>query len=301
MSKRESNQRQLLIIRRLQRGPATFAEIQDHLKRHSEQTGYSFTTSVRTFKRDCEEISQSRKYEIQYDFSARVWRMEEQEGYEESDRMLEAMEIQYALRLADGLAQQVHFEPRKPAGTEHFYGLLQAIQNRLLVAFRYHKFWEADFTLRRVRPLALKEFRSRWYLLAFEEHSDTLKTFGLDRMDGLEILRKRFPEPAPLDVAALYHDAFGILNDEDAPPQDVVLWLEPVQAGYVRTFPLHHSQRIEREDDDGITLRLRVRLTHDFVMELLSFGPQVKVLKPAALVREMHSALQAALAHYEGR
>lgn len=299
MSKRESNQRQQLIIRRLQRGATTFAEIQAHLKRHSEQTGYHLTTSNRTFKRDCEEIAHHYNYDIQYDFPARVWRLTEREGAPGSDRMLEAMEMQYALQLAEGLTRQVYFEPRKPAGTEHFYGLLHAIQNRFLVTFRYHKFWEADFTTRRVRPLALKEFRSRWYLLAREEHTDILKTFGLDRMDELEVLKKKFAEQARLDVAALYHDAFGILNDEEVAPQDVVLWFEPVQGGYVRTYPLHHSQQIVSEDAKGLTVRLHVRPEHDFVMELLSFGPQVKVLKPAALVRRVQHEHQQALAQYE--
>ena len=190
------------------------------------------------------------------------------------------MEVQHALQLTGGVAKQIYFEPRKPAGAEHFYGLLHATKNRFLVTFQYHKLWEAHSTARRVRPLALKEFRSRWYLLA------------------LEVLRKRFAKTPQLDVSALYHDAFGILTPDDDAPHDVVLWFEPVQARYVRTFPLHPSQRVESEDADGLTLRLRVRLTHDFVMELLFFGPQVKVLKPAALIREMRSTLQAALAHH---
>ena len=51
-----------------------------------------------------------------------------------------------ALNLTDRLSNHIHFEKRKPQGTENLYGLLHAIKNQVQIQFTYQKFWEDDLT-----------------------------------------------------------------------------------------------------------------------------------------------------------
>ncbi|HTA62719.1 MAG TPA: hypothetical protein VK835_09700 [Bacteroidia bacterium] len=69
MTQREFISRLELITKKLKKGPATYMEINDHLKKESELQGYNFTTSKRTFQRDLEQIQSIYHTNIKYDFS----------------------------------------------------------------------------------------------------------------------------------------------------------------------------------------------------------------------------------------
>ncbi|HEY1008579.1 MAG TPA: WYL domain-containing protein, partial [Daejeonella sp.] len=71
-------------------------------------------------------------------------------------------------------------------------------------------------SLRQVHPYALKEFRGRWYILAKDLKDNRIKTFGLDRIQYLEITKKRFTFPSDLNVGELFRNCFGIINPDDA-------------------------------------------------------------------------------------
>jgi len=73
MSKRESIARHNLIIKKLRKHPASFADISDYLALESELQEYNFIVSKRTFQRDLEDIRSLYNIDIQYDFSRKVY------------------------------------------------------------------------------------------------------------------------------------------------------------------------------------------------------------------------------------
>jgi len=77
-----------------------------------------------------------------------------------------------------------------------------------------------------------------------------------------------------------------------------VLSLTPFQAKYIKTYPLHTSQKTTDKKDECI-VELNMYVTHDFVMELLSLGSEAEVLQPKSLRTEMRNNLKAALAYYD--
>jgi len=72
MSKRESIARYNLVIKKLRKHPASFAEISDYLSLESELQDYNFNVSKRTFQRDLEDIRSLYNIDIQFDFSRRA-------------------------------------------------------------------------------------------------------------------------------------------------------------------------------------------------------------------------------------
>jgi len=63
-------------------------------------------------------------------------------------------------------------------------------------------------------------------------------------------------------------------------------------------LPLHESQQILADNEEEIRVQLTVFITHDFVMELLSHGANVKVLQPESLIQDLKEVYKSALAAY---
>jgi len=298
MSKRESYLRYNLIITRLRKSPATLAEINDYLIRESELQGYDFSISKRTFQRDVADICSLFNVDIEYNFSQRVYCITTDEQPDANERMLEAFNIFNAFNTADSLSNYVVFEKRRPQGTENLYGLLHAIKNKLQITFVYHKFWEDEISSRVVEPYALKEFKNRWYILANDLKNNQVKSFALDRLSDLEITKKRFQLPKDFDANEHFCYCFGIISPNNEKPQDIILSFDPFQGKYIKTLPLHDTQQIILDNEIELRIGLKLCITQDFIMELLSHGESLKVLEPKSLIEEIKLVFQNALKQY---
>jgi predicted DNA-binding transcriptional regulator YafY len=298
MSTRESISRYNLIIKKLRRQPASLQEISDYLTLESELQSYNFVTSKRTFQRDLEDIRSIYNIDIQYDFSRKVYFIDLENLPEVNERILESFDIFNALNITDRISKYIHFEKRPPQGTENLYGLLHAIQNRLQIRFTYCKYWEDEQTHRTTEPYALKEFRNRWYVLAFDLKNYKIKSFALDRLSDLEITKKAFQYPKDFDVNAHYKNCFGIISPNAETPEEVILSFDPFQGKYIKSLPIHESQQVIIDNEEELRVKLCVFLTRDFMMEVLSYGEYVKVIGPKKLVAEVKTEFQNALKHY---
>lgn len=303
MSKREYILRYFSIIKFLRnRREASWKEIDDYLKSESEFHGYNLNISQRTFQRDLNDIRSLWNIDIQYDFSRqRYFIADDASGDELSSRMMEAFELFNVLKASDGFSQHILFETRKPQGLEHFYGLLHAIKNRFIIRFAYQKFWEDESTQRIAEPYSLKEFKGRWYILAKDQRDAKIKTFGLDRISRLEITKKKYEFPKNFNTNEMFHSCFGIICPEDEQPQEVILSFEPTQGKYIKTFPLHTSQKILTDNEKELRIQLKLYLTYDFTMELLSHGETVKIISPKKLEKEICKIYATALKQYAER
>ena len=61
---------------------------------------------------------------------------------------------------------------------------------------------------------------------------------------------------------------------------------------------MYHTQQILIDNEDELQIKLSLLITHDFVMELLSFGENVMVLKPASLADQLKESYQNSLKQY---
>ena len=298
MSKRESLARYHLIIKKLRNHPSTFEEIEDYLALESELQEYNFTVSKRTFHRDRRDIRSIYRMDIQYDRSRGLYYIDFNDPSEINARMMEAFDTFNALNISDRLSQFIHFEKRRPQGTENLYGLLHAIRNRVQINFAYQKFWQDRITQRTAEPYALKEYRNRWYIIAMDMKDHKVKTFALDRLSALDIAKTKFTEPINFDVNAHFKHSFGVISPSGQDPQEVVLSFTRFQGQYIKTLPLHESQEILKDTADELRVKLTIHVTHDFTMEILSFGANVKVLQPAGLVEAVKEAYKEGLGRY---
>jgi predicted DNA-binding transcriptional regulator YafY len=300
MSKKQFIKRHHLIINKLRSSPCSFKEIQDYLEKHSINDDENYAISKRTFERDVKEIWEIYKIDIEYKRSQNAYEITQDADEAKNDRLIESFQIFNALSISDSISNQIIIEKRKPLGTENMHGLLHAIKNQLQVQFSYEKFWKSnnEKKVRSAYPLALKEARNRWYLIAQDPIEGISKTFGLDRIFNLDISRKKFEYPTDFNAEKKFEHSFGITID-DMKPEKIKLCFSPRQADFVKSLPLHHSQKIVTENEKECIIELFMRPTYDFIMELLSIGQEVKVLEPDSLKKEIVKKLEDTLRQYK--
>lgn len=296
MSVQHTIKRYNKIISILRRRPMSYEEVQDEMSKDLDSREYNLMTSQRTFQRDIKNISTIYEIEIQSNKSTNQYYIKDDVEDLHSRRLRENFEIVNAIRLSKGFGQSLFFEERRSLGTEHMAGLIHAIQNRLSVKFEYHKFWDESVSSRTVNPLALKEARNRWYLIAQDE--DIVKNFALDRIRNLVISEYKF-SPVEYDVQEEFSNCFGIINGTDEAAEKVLLSFTPQEGRYVESLPLHHSQELVLKNEEEIRFSYFLKPTYDFRMELLSYGNQVKVLQPESLKNAIQEQLRSALENYK--
>lgn len=287
------------IVKRLEKSPATLKEIEDTLEKESELHRVNLNVSEKTFKRDLNAINLVYKRSIQFNFSKKKYEIDKVENEQYSARLLEAFDIYNALNVNAALANHLDFEQQKPLGLENFHGLLHAIKNRLQVNISYQTFGYDEPSLRKTNPYFLKEFKNRWYLIAKDLKTETIKTYSLDRIAEIEITKKRFTFPVGENPKEKFQHSFGIIDSVGGSvPENVVLSFTPQQGKYIKTLPLHHSQEILVDNTQELRIRLKVYLAFDFVKELLSYGDGVKVIEPASLIEMVKDGHQKAFEQY---
>lgn len=113
--------------------------------------------------------------------------------------------------------------------------------------------------------------------------------------NGSSAVGQRFSRHSDIDIPALYKDCFGIWNDPSIPVEEIILKYDALDGAFVKTFPLHHSQEIISDSDDGLQVRLKLRITNDFVMELLSRGRSIEVIQPLSLRKRLYEVFSNAM------
>jgi predicted DNA-binding transcriptional regulator YafY len=175
-------------------------------------------------------------------------------------------------------------EPNCKVGTEHLLGILHAIRNSYVIRFHYQKYYEDAPTSQSVSPLGLKESEGRWYLVA-RDSKKVIKVFGLDRISELEITTTPFAYPKEFDLAEYFQHSYGATRPDHLEPQDIVLSFKPLQGKYLKTFPLHQSQKILIDNSKELQISIRVYITLDLIMKLWSYGKMLTVVSPPTLLQ----------------
>jgi predicted DNA-binding transcriptional regulator YafY len=296
MSQRQTALRHNLIINKLRRQQrATFAEISDYLNRESDIRGEDLTISKRTFVRDIAEIGEIYGIYIRYNFSARNYFIEDDFSESVTNRRLEALDVFNALKVKERQEGHIFLDNRMANGSEHLYGLLHAINNQLQITFNYQTYYHDEAVERTVNPLAIKEFKYRWYVFAQNAHNEKIKCYALDRISNPEIMTTHFKSKADFNLVEQLKYCFGIISPNAKQPSKVILSFEPFQGKYIKSLPLHETQKIITDNEQELRISLNIYLTHDFEMELLSLGDNVRVISPKKLVDDLKGIYKNAL------
>lgn len=182
-----------------------------------------------------------------------------------------------------------------PSGQKYLTETMQAMLDSAVLRIGYRKYLSGDTEVRCIRPYAVKEFEKRWYIVAYSEDAEALRTYAMDRITSMERTGESFRMPIGFNVEELFEGSYGIYLPEDEKPILVKLRATERESAYLRDLPLHPSQM---ELDDGLFV-LRLIPNPNFIMELCKRGAGLTVLEPRELRETVKENLKKALDAYE--
>ncbi len=124
-------------------------------------------------------------------------------------------------------------------------------------------------------------------MLGHNLNKDTIRIYGLDRIEAVEITPRKYKLPAGFSAANYFASSFGIVTDDRIKPERIVIRANADHAPYLKSLPLHHSQRLINDNGNYADFELFLSPTYDFVMRLLHVGAMIEVISPESLRKTM--------------
>ena len=208
--------------------------------------------------------------------------------------LLSEFEILSTVGSDSGTRDYIIPEQRKMTFSVDIQKVLRSIKQRRKVRFSYSLprlgGKEAEYL---AEPYFLKQSQNRWYLVAMVE--EILKCFELGRFVSFKVLDEEFSRDESVQAENLFRDCFGICDDPKMSVEDIRLRFSPLDGRFIKTLPIHSSQKIVAETNEYVEVTLRLKITNDFVMALLSRSSSIEILAPQSLKDRMNAIWTAAL------
>ena len=174
-----------------------------------------------------------------------------------------------------------------PSAHKHLGKLLEAMKENLVVRITYSKFNKSKSPKFPIEPYCVKLFENRWYVLAHNIQYNEYRIYGLDRIEELEITGERFKIPKDFSATEYFSDYYGIVVDENIKPEHIIIRACRDHVPYIKTLPLHQSQRLVEDNGEFADFEFILAPTYDFIMRLLHVGGMIEVISPASLRKTM--------------
>ena len=174
-----------------------------------------------------------------------------------------------------------------PSAHNHLAALLEAMRENHAVTITYCRFNRTESHKFAIEPYCVKLFEDRWYVLARNVQYDDLRIYGLDRIADLEVTADTFRLPKDFSASDYFSNYYGIVTDKGMKPQRIVIRAYGSHIPYIKSLPLHHSQRLLEDNGEYADFEFFLTPTYDFVMRLLHVGAMIEVISPASLRKTM--------------
>jgi predicted DNA-binding transcriptional regulator YafY len=179
-------------------------------------------------------------------------------------------------------------EHTKALGQEYLDDLFNAIVNKSPIKISYQPFGK-DIREWIIHAYMLKEYRNRWYVIGRRSGGNIALAIALDRIKKLSNCKEVFEENDLFNPNNYFNDIIGITFPEGKKIEKIFLKISPESADYIITKPIHKSQEVIKKFNDGsIKVQLSLYINFELKAHLLSYGPQIKVIKPKCLKSDLH-------------
>ena len=221
--------------------------------------------------------------------------------FEYLNSVIRHLESKYQVHMDGSMESEevIHFDGNPYVkGMEWLVPLFEAIIKKQCRQVVYQPF-DGPKRVYIVHPYILKEYNQRWYLLCHKQDdvdcAMELRTLALDRVEEVNDIVHPF-SPAPEDLKEYFEDFIGITNKEDEEVQDVVIKCSPKEFNYLRTRPVHPTQRT-LSVQEGL-IQISVKPNYELYQWLLFYGDQIEVVKPQKVRDKLKRVIQSMLGKY---
>ena len=184
-----------------------------------------------------------------------------------------------------------------PANVTLFGDLLDAVRARKEVRFDYHKLTGSKPEHRVVHPYHVGQIEHGWYVVAYDPARKGMRTFALQRIENLELLKSKFTRDPAFNARDHLGGGFGVwsYNDKPKQPHEVRIRFEGYAARVIAERVWHPTQQIVALRKDGSAIEFQAVLygLEEITRWILSWGGKAKVLEPPELKERVRKELTA--------
>ena len=293
MASKAINRYVWLINTLMQRKSLTFKEICDLWDRSSLNDGKAL--ALRTFHQHREAIAELFGVEIVCDTATYKYSIsspEELKNNSAQQWLFNSFAISNTIEAGRNMKDRILFEDI-PSGAEYAQVVVDAMQQNRVLFVDYKPFQGEKFDLY-LQPYAMRVYNQRWYVVGRFKESGKIRNIALDRILRMEITDESFTLPEDFDAGEYYAHTVGIFVNESLKPQRVVLRTYGVSTEYMRSVPLHPSQReIATNGNESSDFEYYLNLTPELTGKLLSKGDWIEVVEPKELREEVKKYAEA--------
>lgn len=190
----------------------------------------------------------------------------------------------------------IYFEQNdKLQGLEHLSGIIDATVNHQPIELHYCSFKGHEFKTV-CHPYYVKQYNNRWFLFGWNEKFHSLGNYALDRIISFKKVDTPFIKNNQIDFDTYFKDIIGVtVPKEDTPTETIILRFSKERFPYVVSKPIHPSQTINKEEH---TITIKVKPNQELNQMIFSFMPDVEVLSPESLRKEIMQKIEENLKKY---
>ena len=199
---------------------------------------------------------------------------------------------------ADDIAQRIRILAMGARQVEpaHFRALSTALLSRRRLRIRHQRRQSGEVTEREVSPQRLVHYRDNWYLDAWCHKRQAVRTFGVDAIEAATVSDKPAKDVAEETLDRHLASGYGIFAGSET--REAVLLFGEARARWVSREVWHPEQDGKMQLDGTYLLRFPYAQEPELVMDILRYGPDVRVLAPDSLREAVATKLRAAAALY---
>src|SRR6266478_25786 len=187
--------------------------------------------------------------------------------------------------------------PSRAVDPRRFQKVCAATVSRRRLKLVYYNHSNGEETRRIVSPQRVVYYRANWYLDAWCHLRKGLRSFALDAIRGATILPGKAREVPYIVLDKHLGVGYGIYA---GPARNkAVLRFTPAAARWVARERWHVKQQQRYEPTGFLVLTIPYSRDEELVMDILRYGGDVEVLKPATLRSKVEAALTLGLRNYQ--
>ena len=214
--------------------------------------------------------------------------------------LVDTFAISNMVNLAGDMKNRIIFE-NVPEGSRYLSTIVSAMKEGRYLYATYQGFNRTEPHSFLLAPYCLRVNLQRWYLVGKpEDHPEESepRVYALDRMKDLVQVDKTFELPKTFRANEFFVNQYGI-DRSITEPQDIRIKVKAYDAKFLRSLPLHHSQKEVEKTEDYSIFTYHIAPTYDFIMELRKYGSKLEVLAPEKLRKDFAEEIDKLKALYQ--
>lgn len=183
-------------------------------------------------------------------------------------------------------------------GAEFISPLFKAIQHQQSLEVSYQSFNSENAQQINFHPYHLKQYNNRWFVFGKNDDYDNLTNLALDRIKAIEHASIKFDPSQMINFEEYFEDIIGVTKPIDAELTKIVLKATNKLAPYIKTKPIHGSQKKIEETKDCFIFSIEVIPNYELNKQILSFGDGLEVLEPITIREDVTNLIEISYNNY---